>query len=459
MEKMWAGRTMGQTDKIADDFDSSIRFDQRMYPEDIQGSIAHAKMLAKTGIITQAASQNIIQGLEGIKEDLDSGKLAIDPAAEDIHMFIEEVLTDRIGADGKKLHTARSRNDQVALDVKLYMHRENAALVDLLKKLLEALCDQAEKNQDALMPGYTHLQRAQPITFGHQLMAYSYMFLRDIDRLKEMGERMNYSPIGSCALAGTTYPTDRVYEAELLGFTAPVANSLDGVSDRDHVVEMISDLALAMMHLSRLSEELILWSSWEFHFIRLDDAYTTGSSIMPQKKNPDMAELARGKTGRVYGDLMGILTTLKGLPLAYNKDMQEDKEALFDAIDTVKMVLATFIPMIQTMKANKEAMHKAAQKGFINATDLADYLTKKGMPFRDAYHLSGQLVAYCIDHDMVLEDLPLDFYQAKSDLFDEDVFEAIDLQNCLLKRTSLGGPTPASVLKQVGEVREQLAAL
>ncbi|MDD6420426.1 MAG: argininosuccinate lyase [Lactobacillus delbrueckii] len=459
MEKMWAGRTMGQTDKIADDFDSSIRFDQRMYPEDIQGSIAHAKMLAKTGIISQAASQNIIQGLEGIKEDLDSGKLAIDPAAEDIHMFIEEVLTDRIGADGKKLHTARSRNDQVALDVKLYMRRENAALVDLLKKLAEALCDQAEKNQDALMPGYTHLQRAQPITFGHQLMAYSYMFLRDIDRLKEMGERMNYSPIGSCALAGTTYPTDRVYEAELLGFTAPVANSLDGVSDRDHVVEMISDLSLAMMHLSRLSEELILWSSWEFHFIRLDDAYTTGSSIMPQKKNPDMAELARGKTGRVYGDLMGILTTLKGLPLAYNKDMQEDKEALFDAIDTVKMVLATFIPMIQTMKANKAAMHKAAQKGFINATDLADYLTKKGMPFRDAYHLSGQLVAYCIDHDTVLEDLPLDFYQAKSDLFDEDVFEAIDLKNCLLKRTSLGGPTPASVLKQIGEVREKLAAL
>lgn len=459
MEKMWAGRTMGQTDKIADDFDSSIRFDQRMYPEDIQGSIAHAKMLAKTGIISQAASQNIIQGLEGIKEDLDSGKLAIDPAAEDIHMFIEEVLTDRIGADGKKLHTARSRNDQVALDVKLYMRRENAALVDLLKKLVEALCDQAEKNQDALMPGYTHLQRAQPITFGHQLMAYSYMFLRDIDRLKEMGERMNYSPIGSCALAGTTYPTDRVYEAELLGFTAPVANSLDGVSDRDHVVEMISDLSLAMMHLSRLSEELILWSSWEFHFIRLDDAYTTGSSIMPQKKNPDMAELARGKTGRVYGDLMGILTTLKGLPLAYNKDMQEDKEALFDAIDTVKMVLATFIPMIQTMKANKAAMHKAAQKGFINATDLADYLTKKGMPFRDAYHLSGQLVAYCVDHDTVLEDLPLDFYKAKSDLFDEDVFEAIDLKNCLLKRTSLGGPTPASVLKQVGEVREKLAAL
>ncbi|WP_446197324.1 argininosuccinate lyase [Lactobacillus delbrueckii] len=410
-----------------------MRFDQRMYPEDIAGSIAHAKMLAKQGIIPEEASAKIIAGLEGILADLNSGKLEIDPAAEDIHMFIEETLTDRIGQDGKMLHTARSRNDQVALDIRLYMREENGQIKQLLKDLVAALCDQAEKYKASLMPGYTHLQRAQPVTFGHQLMAYAYMFMRDLERLGQMEERMNYSPIGSCALAGTTYPIDRVYEAELLGFKAPVANSLYGVSDRDHVVEDLSDLALVMMHLSRLSEELILWSSWEFHFVRLADAYATGSSIMPQKKNLDMAELA------------------------YNKDMQEDKEALFDAIDNVELCLETFIPMIKTLEANEKAMHQAAQKGFINATDLADYLTKKGMPFRDAYHISGQLVALCIDQDTVLEDLPLETYKGYSDLFEEDLYQAIDLHNCLVKRTSLGGPTPESVQKQVDEVRGKLA--
>ncbi|SNR19338.1 Argininosuccinate lyase [Lactobacillus delbrueckii subsp. bulgaricus] len=404
-----------------------------MYPEDIAGSIAHAKMLAKQGIIPEEASAKIIAGLEGILADLNSGKLEIDPAAEDIHMFIEETLTDRIGQDGKMLHTARSRNDQVALDIRLYMREENGQIKQLLKDLVAALCDQAEKYKASLMPGYTHLQRAQPVTFGHQLMAYAYMFMRDLERLGQMEERMNYSPIGSCALAGTTYPIDRVYEAELLGFKAPVANSLYGVSDRDHVVEDLSDLALVMMHLSRLSEELILWSSWEFHFVRLADAYATGSSIMPQKKNLDMAELA------------------------YNKDMQEDKEALFDAIDNVELCLETFIPMIKTLEANEKAMHQAAQKGFINATDLADYLTKKGMPFRDAYHISGQLVALCIDQDTVLEDLPLETYKGYSDLFEEDLYQAIDLHNCLVKRTSLGGPTPESVQKQVDEVRGKLA--
>ena len=456
MKKMWAGRTAGKTDQIADDFNSSIHFDQRLYKEDIAGSIAHAKMLAKQQIIPEDSAKDIIKGLEGIEADLDQGKLDFDPTAEDIHMFIEEVLTERIGADGKMLHTARSRNDQVALDIRLYMRKENHAIQQLLTDLVSALCDKAEEYKAALMPGYTHLQRAQPITFGHQLMAYAYMFMRDKSRLADMEKRMNYDPIGSCALAGTTYDTDRFYEASLLGFAGPVPNSLDGVSDRDHVVEDLSDLSMVMMHLSRLSEEIVLWSSWEFHFVTLDDAYTTGSSIMPQKKNPDMAELTRGKTGRVYGHLMGLLTTLKGLPLAYNKDMQEDKEGLFDAVDSVKMCLATFIPMIETMQANEDAMLKAAQRGFINATDLADYLTKKGLPFRDAYHLSGQLVAKCIKEETVLEDLPLPELQQFSSLFEEDVYQAIDLHNCLEKRKSFGGPSPASVQAQVAEVRQQL---
>ena len=457
MPQLWQGRSSKAVDSRVNDFNSSIRFDARMIEQDIHGSMVHSAMLGKQGIISQQDVDDIHKGLQSILNDLHSGALEIDPNAEDVHTFVEQTLTARVGDAGKRLHTGRSRNDQVALDIRLNLREASLHLQGQIKELILTICDQAEKSSSYVMPGYTHLQRAQPVTFGHQLMAYAYMFMRDLERLGQMEERMNYSPIGSCALAGTTYPIDRVYEAELLGFKAPVANSLDGVSDRDHVVEDLSDLALVMMHLSRLSEELILWSSWEFHFVRLADAYTTGSSIMPQKKNPDMAELARGKTGRVYGDLMAILTTLKGLPLAYNKDMQEDKEALFDAIDNVELCLETFIPMIKTLEANEKAMHQAAQKGFINATDLADYLTKKGMPFRDAYHISGQLVALCIDQDTVLEDLPLETYKGYSDLFEEDLYQAIDLHNCLAKRTSLGGPTPESVQKQVDEVRDKLA--
>ncbi len=457
MAKMWAGRTSGRTDKTADDFDTSLPFDCRMYEEDIRGSMAHAAMLKKQEIIPAKSADHIIEGLQGILDDLKSGKLDFDWSCEDIHMFVEQELTKRIGDDGKMLHTARSRNDQVALDIRMYLRRECDEIISLLKQLDLVLCDQAETYKDAIMPGYTHLQRAQPITYGHDLMAYAYMFLRDIDRLKDTRKRMNLSPIGCCALAGTSYPTDRYFEAEQLGFDGIVMNSLDGVSDRDFVIEMLDALAVIMMHISRFSEEIVLYSSWEFHFIQLSDAYTTGSSIMPQKKNPDMAELARGKTGRVYGDLMALLTTLKGLPLAYNKDMQEDKEAVFDAVDNVKACLQVFIPMIKTMKALPENMKKAAQHGFINATDLADYLTKKGMPFRKAYKISGEIVNECIEKNTVLEDLPLEEYQKYSDLFEEDVYEAVDLKNCLLKRTSVGGPTPASVEKQIQDVKEHLS--
>lgn len=457
MAKMWAGRTSGRTDKTADDFDTSLPFDCRMYEEDIRGSMAHAAMLKKQDIIPAKSADHIIEGLQGILDDLKSGKLDFDWSCEDIHMFVEQELTKRIGDDGKMLHTARSRNDQVALDIRMYLRKECDEIIALLKQLDLVLCDQADAYKDAIMPGYTHLQRAQPITYGHDLMAYAYMFLRDIDRLKDTKKRMNLSPIGCCALAGTSYPTDRYFEAEQLGFDGIVMNSLDGVSDRDFVVEMLDALAITMMHISRFSEEIVLYSSWEFHFIQLSDAYTTGSSIMPQKKNPDMAELARGKTGRVYGDLMALLTTLKGLPLAYNKDMQEDKEAVFDAIDNVKACLQVFIPMIKTMKALPENMKKAAQHGFINATDLADYLTKKGMPFRKAYKISGEIVNACIEKNTVLEDLPLSEYQKYSDLFDKDVYEAVDLKNCLLKRTSVGGPTPASVEKQIQDVKEKLS--
>lgn len=454
---MWAGRTSGRTDKTADDFDTSLPFDCRMYEEDIRGSMAHAAMLKKQNIIPAKSADHIIEGLQGILDDLKSGKLDFDWSCEDIHMFVEQELTKRIGDDGKMLHTARSRNDQVALDIRMYLRKECDEIISLLKQLDLVLCDQANTYKDAIMPGYTHLQRAQPITYGHDLMAYAYMFLRDIDRLKDTKKRMNLSPIGCCALAGTSYPTDRYFEAEQLGFDGIVMNSLDGVSDRDFVVEMLDALAITMMHISRFSEEIVLYSSWEFHFIQLSDAYTTGSSIMPQKKNPDMAELARGKTGRVYGDLMALLTTLKGLPLAYNKDMQEDKEAVFDAIDNVKACLQVFIPMVKTMKALPESMKKAAQHGFINATDLADYLTKKGMPFRKAYKISGEIVNACIEKNMVLEDFPLREYQKYSDLFKEDVYEAVDLKNCLLKRTSVGGPTPASVEKQIQDVKEKLS--
>ena len=457
MATMWAGRTHGTTEKIADDFNSSIRFDCRMYRQDITGSMAHAAMLSARSIITQSDADALIAGLEGILNDLDSGKLAIDMECEDIHMFVEQVLTQRIGDVGKKLHTARSRNDQVALDIRMYLRNEIDEISALTKGLIAAVVEKAAEYKSAIMPGYTHLQRAQPITFGHQLMAYAMMLMRDLDRLADCRKRMNQSPIGCCALAGTTYDTDRYFEAEKLGFDGICMNSLDGVSDRDFCVELMSAIATEMMHLSRFSEEIILWSSWEFKFIELSDAYTTGSSIMPQKKNPDMAELVRGKTGRVYGDLMALLTTLKGLPLAYNKDMQEDKESAFDACDTIKMCLQVFSGMIATMTANTANMKRAAQKGFINATDLADYLVKKGMPFRSAYKISGTLVAQCIREDKVLEELPLDVYKTYSDLFDEDLYEAIDLMVCVQKRISVGGTSVASVEQQIAYVKEKLS--
>ena len=434
MAKMWAGRTDGVTEKQADDFNSSIRFDSRMYRQDITGSMAHAAMLAAKNIITDADADALIAGLEGILADLDSGKLPVDMGCEDIHMFVEQELTARIGEVGKKLHTARSRNDQVALDIRMYLRGEIDEITELVKTLIAAVTDKAERYQDAIMPGYTHLQRAQPITFGHHLMAYAMMLLRDAERLADCRKRMNLSPIGCCALAGTTYDTDRYFEAEKLGFDGICLNSLDGVSDRDFCAELLSALSILMMHLSRFSEEIILWSSWEFQFVELSNAYTTGSSIMPQKKNPDMAELCRGKTGRVYGDLMALLTTLKGLPLAYNKDMQEDKDAIFDAFDTVKICLITLEPMIATMKAIPENMRKAAAGGFINATDCADYLVSKGLPFRDAYKATGELVALCIRENKTLETLTLEEYQGVCDLFDNGVYEAIKLENCVARR-------------------------
>ena len=457
MEKMWAGRTSGATDSIADDFNSSIRFDCRMYRQDITGSMAHAAMLGAQGIIAQGEADRLIDGLQGILDDLDSGALEFDMSCEDIHMFVEQVLTQRLGDVGKKLHTARSRNDQVALDLRMYLREEIDEISSLVKAVLEAVLAQAEANKEVILPGYTHLQRAQPILFSHHLMAYAMMLLRDLGRLADCRKRMNVSPIGSCALAGTTYNTDRRFEAEKLGFDGIALNSIDGVSDRDFCVELMSALSTLMMHLSRFSEEIILWASWEFKFVELSDAYTTGSSIMPQKKNPDMAELVRGKTGRVYGDLMAMLTTLKGLPLAYNKDMQEDKEAVFDAVDTVKMCLKVFAPMLATMTTRPDNMKKAAQGGFINATDLADYLVKKGMPFRSAYKISGQLVAKCIADGCVLETLPLETYRQYSDLFDEDLYQDIDLLTCVQKRISEGGTSVQSVEAQIAYVKERLA--
>ena len=456
MAKMWAGRTDGVTEKIADDFNSSIHFDSRMYRQDITGSIIHAQMLSKQGIISKADADMLINGLEEILADLESGALKIDMSCEDIHMFVEQVLTERIGDTGKKLHTARSRNDQVALDIRMYLREETDDIVSLLKELVSEITEKANTYKDAIMPGYTHLQRAQPITFGHHLMAYAMMLLRDIERFNDCRKRMNLSPIGCCALAGTTYNTDRCFEAEKLGFDGICLNSLDGVSDRDFCAEFMSAVAILMMHLSRFSEEIILWSSWEFKFVELSDAYTTGSSIMPQKKNPDMAELVRGKTGRVYGDLLALLTTLKGLPLAYNKDMQEDKESVFDACDTVVMCLKVFTGMIKTLKANTENMKRAAQKGFINATDLADYLVKKGMPFRSAYKISGSLVAHCIENDTVLEELPLEVYKEYSPLFETDLYNEIDLMVCVEKRISEGGTSVDSVKAQINYVKEIL---
>ena len=456
MNKLWAGRTKAETAKLADDFNSSIAFDSRMAKQDITGSMAHAAMLGAKGIITAQEAETLIDGLQTILDDLKTGALRIDPAAEDIHMFVEQVLTERIGDVGKKLHTARSRNDQVALDFRMYLRGEIDEISALTAQLMSVICDKAEEYRDAIMPGYTHLQRAQPISFGHQLMAYAMMLLRDLDRMKDCRRRLNVSPIGCCALAGTTYDTDREMEAKALGFDGICLNSVDGVSDRDFAVELCAALAIEMMHLSRLAEELILWSSWEFQFIELPDAYTTGSSIMPQKKNPDMAELVRGKTGRVYGDLMGILTVLKGLPLAYNKDMQEDKEGVFDACDTAKMCLAVMAGMLPGMKARRDRMRRAASEGFINATDLADYLVMKGLPFRSAYKISGALVGKCIREGKTLETLSLAEYREASPLIGDDVYTHIDLGVCVQKRTSAGGTSVQSVEQQIGAVRSRL---
>ena len=449
MKKMWAGRTAGELNKIADKFNASIPFDKRLYRQDITGSIMHAEMLAAKGIIPAAAKDHIIEGLEGILEDLESGKLEVDLTAEDVHMFVEGALTERIGAEGKMLHTARSRNDQVALDLRMYVKEEIEDLQQLVLEMVEALTDKAEEYKKTVMPGYTHLQRAQPITFGHHLMAYAMMYLRDLDRLKDVYKRTNVSPIGCCALAGTTYLTDRRMEAKGLGFDSICLNSLDGVSDRDYSVELLSALSILMMHFSRLAEEVVLWSSWEFKFVELSDSFTTGSSIMPQKKNPDMAELARGKTGRVYGDLMSLLTVLKGIPLAYNKDMQEDKELTFDAIDTVKGCIALFTGMISTMSFRRDVMEKSAKNGFTNATDAADYLVKKGVPFRDAHSIIGRLVLYCLDKETSIDALTIEELKQISAVFEEDVYGEISLETCVEKRLTHGGPSAQIMKKQV----------
>ncbi len=453
MAKMWAGRFQKEESKDVNDFNSSIKFDGRMFESDITGSIAHATMLGHQGIISVSDSNLICKTLAEILEDIKSGKLELDPEAEDIHMFVEAELTKRIGEVGKRLHTSRSRNDQVALDIRLYLRDEVEVIKSLTCKLLNEIINLAEENKYTIMPGYTHLQRAQPITFANHLLAYAYMLKRDLKRFDEAKAKMNYSPLGSCALAGTTYHIDREFVAERLNFDGIVKNSLDGVSDRDFCVEIASACAILMMHLSRFSEEIILWSSWEFKFIDLDDAYSTGSSIMPQKKNPDICELIRGKTGRVYGDLNTLLVMLKGLPLAYNKDMQEDKEAIFDSIDTVKMCLSIFAPMLATIKVNKDNMRRAAAKGFINATDLADYLVKKGMPFRDAYKISGTIVSYCIDENLTLEEVKLDKYKEYSNLFENDLYEAIDLEKATFRRTSEGASGIESVEAQIKDLR------
>ncbi len=458
MTKLWDGRAGSHTDPLADDFNSSIRFDCRMLTEDIRGSVAHAGMLGRRGILRPDEAEALIAGLGGILADVEAGALAVDLQAEDVHSFVEQELTRRLGALGKKLHTARSRNDQVALDLRLYLRRELAEVRSLVLALLEALTAQAEANADAVMPGYTHMQRAQPVTFGHHLMAYAMMLRRDIDRLDDAGRRLDSSPIGCCALAGTSWDIDRAWEARQLGFSHIALNSMDGVSDRDFCLDFLSACAIVMMHLSRLSEELVLWSSWEFRFIELNDAFTTGSSIMPQKKNPDMAELCRGKTGRVYGDLVALLTVMKGLPLAYNKDMQEDKEAVFDCADTVKACLRVMAPMLKSMKVCRETMRAAAAGGFINATDMADYLTAKGLPFRSAYQLTGRIVADCIAGGQVLESLTLEQLRSYSGCFDEDIYDALSLDRCVSRRRSPGGPAPDSVYAQIQSCKEYLAA-
>lgn len=453
---MWAGRFTKEIDSRVNDFNSSISFDARMYRFDIEGSMAHAAMLGDCGIIDKSESEAIVEGLKGILADIDSGALQIDPTAEDIHMFVESELTKRLGDTGKRLHTARSRNDQVALDVRMTAKYELGEIRALVAALIKTITNIAEQNLTTVMPGYTHLQRAQPITFGHHLMAYAMMLLRDIGRLDDCYKRTNIMPLGSGALASTTYPINRQQVCDALGFDEITQNSLDGVSDRDFCVEFVSALSLLMMHLSRFSEEIILWCSWEFKFIELDDAYATGSSIMPQKKNPDVTELIRGKTGRVYGDLNTLLTMLKGLPLAYNKDMQEDKEALFDACDTVKLCLKTFEPMLATMRVLPDNMRNAAARGFINATDCADYLVKKGLPFRDAYKITGTLVHICIEKGLTLETLPIEEYKALCETFDTDVYDAISLDTCVMQRKAAGGPAPESVKAQIEYVRAKL---
>ncbi len=458
-DMMWAGRFSKQVDAGVNAFNSSIAFDGRMYRHDIQGSIAHATMLGDCGIITKEDSLEIIGGLKEILADIDSGALALDPNAEDIHMFVEAELTKRLGDVGKRLHTSRSRNDQVAVDLRLYLRDEIAEISDMIRKLISAIIVMAKEHTETVMPGYTHLQRAQPITFAHHLMAYVWMLLRDLERLQDAAKRMNFCPLGCGALAGTTYKTNRQQTSELLGFTAPMENSLDGVSDRDYCVELNCALSLLMTHLSRFSEEIILWCSWEFKFVELDDAFATGSSIMPQKKNPDITELIRGKTGRVNGNLVTLLTMMKGLPLAYNKDMQEDKEAIFDTIDNVKLCVKTFTPMLATMRVLKDNMRNAAARGFINATDCADYLVKKGMPFRDAYKITGTLVAECIEKGLTLETLPLEEYAKMTELFTEDVYDAISLDTCVKERKSYGGPSPDEVKNQICNAEKELARL
>ena len=451
--KLWGGRFDKETDSLVNDFNSSIRFDARMYREDIAGSIAHATMLGEQGIISREETASIVDGLRAILADVEAGKVEFSEDNEDIHMNVETLLTQRLGAAGKRLHTGRSRNDQVAVDFRMYVRAEIPKIIDMLLKLESVLVKQAERNADAVMPGYTHLQRAQPVTFGHYMMAYANMFKRDITRFEDCLERMDECPLGAGALAGSTHPLNRNRTAELLGFSKPTDNSLDSVSDRDFAIEFLSACSILMMHLSRFSEEVILWCSWEFKFIDLDDAYSTGSSIMPQKKNPDVAELVRGKTGRVYGSLITLLTVMKGIPLAYNKDMQEDKECVFDAIDTVELCVPVFAAMLDTMTVRPENMYRAATGGFINATDCADYLAKKGMPFRDAYTLVGRLVNHCIATGKTLDTLTLEEYKELSPIFDEDVFDALSLKTCVGQRKTIGGPAHDEVLRQIGAIQ------
>lgn len=454
--KLWSGRFSKPLDESTNDFNSSISFDKRMYSEDISGSIAHAKMLGKCGIISAKEAETICVELEKMLSEIEEGKLLIDESQEDIHTFVEAELTKRLGDSGKRLHTARSRNDQVALDIRLYLKKQIDEISDLIKNLIAVICDKALENTETIMPGYTHLQRAQPISFAHHLMAYSEMLLRDLSRLSDAKVRMDKNPLGAGALASTTYAIDREFTTKLLGFLEPTYNSLDSVSDRDFCLELCSALSILMVHLSRFSEEIIMWCSWEFKFIELDDAFSTGSSIMPQKKNPDIAELVRGKSGRVFGDLMGLLTVMKGLPLAYNKDMQEDKEAIFDAVDTVKMCLNAFTPMLKTMTVLSSNMRSAAAAGFINATDCADYLVKKGIPFRDAYKITGQLVSKCIELNTNLEELTLEEFKKLSETFDVDIYDVISLEKCLNDRRILGGPAKSIVENHVEKVKSFL---